>query len=185
MTDPFSTPPAEKIGRGVLLALVALPVGVAAWLLIWSWGYIASIVALGVAILALFLYRLGSGGRVGKLGALAVTLITVGTIAIAFYAGLVFDAATAIAAEVGLSWVDVVTHPLFPETFSAMLAENSDSIVGDAVLAVIFTALGAGGVLFGVFRETKARAAAEADATPADATPAQQADPTPETDAVK
>jgi hypothetical protein len=188
MTDAASTPPAEKIGRGVFLALIALPLGVAAWLLIWSWGYMASIVALGVAILAAFLYRLGSGGRIGKIGALAVTLITVGTIAIAFYAGLVLDAATAIGAEVGLGWFDVATHPLFGETFSAMLADNADSIFGDVVLAVIFTALGAGGVLFSVFRESKALAAAESGTTPLEAPAApsaQQVDPTPEPDAVK
>ena len=53
--------PAEQVGRGIALALIALPLGVVVWVLLWSIGFVSSIVALGVALAALSLYRRGSG----------------------------------------------------------------------------------------------------------------------------
>ncbi|TPW65847.1 hypothetical protein FJ658_15365, partial [Schumannella sp. 10F1B-5-1] len=66
--------------------------GVAVWLLIWSFGFIASIVAFGVAFAALWLYRFGARGPISRAGAFVVTGITAGTLLIAFFAGIVLDA---------------------------------------------------------------------------------------------
>jgi hypothetical protein len=41
--------PSENVQRGVIFALIALPVGVVAWDILWSFGFVASIVAFGVA----------------------------------------------------------------------------------------------------------------------------------------
>ncbi len=73
--------------RGTLLALLIIPAGIIAWVVLWQFGLIASIVALGIAIGALWLYRIGSGGRISRTGAIRVTIITVVTLLLAFLGG--------------------------------------------------------------------------------------------------
>lgn len=96
MTQPdetqTSTLPPERAGRGIALALIALPVGVGVWLLLWSAGFVTSILALGVALGALYLYRWGSGGRVGRLAAGVITGITAVVIVVVFLAGIALHA---------------------------------------------------------------------------------------------
>ena len=87
--------PSERVGRGVALALVALPLGVLAWLLLWTTGFVASIVALAIAMGALALYRVASGGRVGHVAAFVITLITAVGIAVSLLAGFALYPATA------------------------------------------------------------------------------------------
>ena len=86
-----SSLPAENVPRGTILALLIIPAGVIAWTILWAVGFIASIVALGVAIGALALYRFGSGGRVSRTGAIRVTIITVVTLLLSFVVGIVSD----------------------------------------------------------------------------------------------
>ena len=77
MTQPSaSSLPSENVQRGVIFALIVLPLGIVAWDILWSVGFVASIVAFGVAWAAVRLYRIGSGGRITRSGAIAVTVIT-------------------------------------------------------------------------------------------------------------
>lgn len=80
--------PRERVGRGVAFALIAAPVGIGLWLLLWSAGFVVSVFALGIALAALYLYRFGSGGRIGTTGALTVTAITAGSTAISIMVAL-------------------------------------------------------------------------------------------------
>jgi hypothetical protein len=80
-TSPSSLP-SENFQRGVIFALIVLPLGILAWDVLWSVGFVASIVAFGVAWGAVRLYRIGSGGRITRNGAIAVTAITVVTLAL-------------------------------------------------------------------------------------------------------
>jgi hypothetical protein len=89
------TPP-ERVGRGIGFALIAAPVGIGLWLLLWSAGFIVSVFALGIALAALYLYRFGSGGRIGTTGAITVTAITVGSTAISIMVALVIYADSSI-----------------------------------------------------------------------------------------
>ncbi|HLU28530.1 MAG TPA: hypothetical protein VKZ65_08835, partial [Glycomyces sp.] len=50
--------------RGVLFALAIIPVGIILWGIVWSLGFISAIVGFAVAIGAMFLYKLGTGGRI-------------------------------------------------------------------------------------------------------------------------
>src|SRR3954451_23687257 len=87
--------PAENVPRGPIFPLLITPAGVIVWTVIWAIGFIASIVALGVAIGALALYRLGSGGRISRTGAIRVTVITIITLLLSFVVGIVSDAPAA------------------------------------------------------------------------------------------
>jgi hypothetical protein len=54
-------PAQEAVGRGLLLSLLAVPVGVAATVLIWNLGFIASITSFAIAAGAAYLYVRGAG----------------------------------------------------------------------------------------------------------------------------
>jgi hypothetical protein len=81
----------ERVARGTLFALVVIPLGIAAWVLLWEVNFVAPLVGLGIAWGAVALYRLGSGGAISRAGAIGVSIIAIGTTLVAALAGLVSD----------------------------------------------------------------------------------------------
>jgi hypothetical protein len=87
--DAAEALPPEHRTRGTLLALLILPAGVLLWAgMALVGGFMAGIVALGVGLGGLWLYRRGSGGRISYDGAARVLAIVVVTLVLAFVAGL-------------------------------------------------------------------------------------------------
>jgi len=160
-TAPPSVLPPENVLRGFLLALLALPAGVLVFTLIWNLGFIASIVGFGVAFVAFFLYRLGSGGRISMKGAAIITAITLGTLIISFIFANVSDIATVYAQTFGISWFQVMLSADFLSLALGLLfaPENIGSLAGSAALTLLFGALGCFAVLRGAFKEARAASA--------------------------
>ena len=163
MTDAQTPPaapalPPENVQRGTVLSLAIIPAGIIIWAIIWSFGFIASIVAFGVAIGAVFLYRLGSGGRIGRQGAVSVTLITIVTLLLAFFSGIVVDGLIGFSEATGAPWIALITDPVFWEQLFAILGEDGvlASYAPNFGLALLFGALGCFSVLRGAFRESAA-----------------------------
>lgn len=149
--SPSSLPP-ENVRRGVIFALLALPAGVIAWDLLWSVGFIASIVAFGVAYLAARLYRLGSGGRVTRSGAIAIAVITIGTLIVAFISGFAIDIVGEYSRVTGASITESLLSPRFWSiVFTSMAAPQS---LISLLLAAVFGALGCFSILRNAFRQT-------------------------------
>lgn len=170
-----SKPPAADETRGTIFALAIIPLGVAAWLILWSFGFIASIVGFGVALGAVFLYRLGAGGQVTRGGAVRVALLTIVTLALAFFAGIVLDAVQSYSAASGATYMALVTDSLFWSDFFAVLGEPGvlGSYLPDFGLALLFGVLGCFSVLRSAFRE----AAPAVEAGSANSGPAAFVDP--------
>src|SRR3982750_2359813 len=104
MSESIAVPkPVENVGRGTLFALLAVPAGVAVWLILWKFGFIASIVGFGVVWAAVQLYVRGSGGVISRVGAVAILGIVVVTLLLSFLSGMVYDAASQIGDLSGLS----------------------------------------------------------------------------------
>jgi hypothetical protein len=158
---PAAVLPPENVLRGFLLALLAVPAGVLVFTLIWNLGFIASIIGFGVAFLAFFLYRLGSGGRISIKGAAIITAITLGTLVLSFIFANVSDVATVYAQTFGISWVQVMLSADFlPLALGLLFApENLGSIAGNAGLTLLFGALGCFTVLRGAFQQARAASA--------------------------
>jgi len=150
--------PPENLVRGLLLSLLTIPVGIIVFSVIYNLGFIASIVALGVAFAAFFLYRLGSGGRVSMRGAVVIALVTIVTLVLAFIVAQYTVIAVALGGVWGVSWVEVLTSPEFPGIAGEILADPtvSGEIAGDAAFTFIFGLLGCGAILFNVFRAARA-----------------------------
>ena len=167
MTDAPQQPtapvlPAENIGRGLLFALLVIPVGIILWTVIWAIGFIAAIVGFVVAFGAGFLYRFGSGGRVGVVGAVVISLITLVTLVVAFFAGLAWDWATVVADETGSTAFAAIALPGFWDSLFQVLADPEviQSYAGQFAIALGLGALGCFSVLRSTFKEAKAAAAA-------------------------
>ncbi|MEO6532574.1 MAG: hypothetical protein ABIO06_03255 [Pseudolysinimonas sp.] len=153
MTQPSpSSLPSENVQRGVIFALIVLPLGVIAWDLLWSFGFVASIVSFGIAYGAARLYRFGSGGRISRPGAIAIAAITIGTLIIAFISGFAVDLVGEYSRITGASIPESLTSPRFWSiVFSAMALPQS---LLSLLLAAAFGALGCFSILRAAFRQT-------------------------------
>lgn len=166
MTQPSpSSAPSENVQRGVVFALVALPVGVVAWDILWSLHFVASIVAFGVAYLAVRLYRFGSGGRVTRSGAIAIAVITIGTLIIAYISGYAVQIVGLYSNQFGTSIPESLLAPRFWSIVFASMTTGSALI--QLLLAAVFGALGCFGILRNAFMQTRVQLTMDATTTPA------------------
>ena len=152
---PASLPP-ENVQRGTLMALLIIPAGIIAWVILWGFGFIASLVAFGIAIGALWLYRVGSGGRISRTGAVRVTLVTVVALVLAFVGGLVSDVLPMYANQRNLDFVSALTSGDFWSFFGNAVGNNFGDVAVPFVIALAFGALGSFSVLRTAFRQTRA-----------------------------
>lgn len=139
--------PSENVQRGTLLALLIVPAGIIAWVLLWSVGFIASIVAFGVAIGAMWLYRLGSGGRISRTGAIRITVITIVTLLLAFVAGMITDQLAA--------FTRAFQAGRFLEFFVINIQLNAGAYAIPFLMALGFGALGCFSILRNAFQQTR------------------------------
>jgi hypothetical protein len=155
---PPATPealPPENVQRGTLLALLVIPAGIVVWVILWGFGFIASLVAFGIAIGALWLYRFGSDGRISRAGAVRVTLVTVVALILAFVAGLVSEVLPMYANQRNLDFVSALTSGEFWSFFNNAVANNFGDVAVQFVIALAFGALGCFSVLRTAFRQTR------------------------------
>lgn len=149
------TPLPENINRGTVVALLAIPAGIIVWVIIWTIGFIASIVSFGVAILAMFLYRLGSGGQMGRAGAVRVTIITILTVALSIFAGLVTDVAVGIGTVTNDGPIAALSNPVFWDVFQEYTTgPESGSLGFSLLLSIGFGVLGCFSILRTAFKTT-------------------------------
>jgi len=136
-------PRTENVGRGLLLALVAVIGGCVLAAVVYHLGYVASIVSLAMGVAGVFLYSKGAGSPPRK-GAVALVALLV--------AGILLAWVCQVATELYLYYVDrtgssegalqyAVTGALSLDLFKATL--------GDFLIYVAFGALG----IFGVARQ--------------------------------
>ena len=150
---PFSQ--GERVGRGIALALLVIPVGVVVWTVIWNLGFIASIVSWGVAVGAVWLYRVGSKARITRAAFWGIIAIVVVTVVLSLLAGMFTDLASAI--EVPLQ--DAIADPKVWGVFADNLLSNGDmwqAYLPQVLLALVFAFLGCFTTLRRVSRESRA-----------------------------
>ncbi|MFF2053315.1 hypothetical protein ACFVU2_17070 [Leifsonia sp. NPDC058194] len=131
----------ERVARGIALALLIIPVGVVAWTILWNIGFIASIVSWGVAVGALWLYRVGSKARVTRGAFWGIVAIVVVTVALCLLAGIFSE----LAGAVDIPLVEALTRPEFWRLFAENIFDNPEmwqAYLPQVGLALLFAALG-------------------------------------------
>jgi hypothetical protein len=142
---PFNQP---NYAKGFVYALAAVVVGVVAWVILWRFGFIASIVAFGLSAGAVWLYQKGAGADVDKKGAGIVIGLVLAGLVLAFLAGMMSDAW-----DVYTSADIKGTGSLFSAEFWSFFTGNLGSselwnaYLPDIGMAVLFGALGCFGVI--------------------------------------
>lgn len=139
--------------KGLLLSLAVIPLGIAAWLFLWQFGFIASVVAWGIAGGAVWLYSYGAKGPVTKPVLPWLLLIILIAILAAFVSGLVTDLwngyVTELNGEEGFwsseFWTFVWDNLTYPDFIS--------QYIPDFLISLAFAALGAGGIVYGLFKQ--------------------------------
>ncbi len=77
---------------GYLYALGAVVAGIIVWVLVWKMGFIASIVAFGMAAGVSYLYQLGAKANIDKKSGIILIIMIIVGLLLAFGAGMVSDA---------------------------------------------------------------------------------------------
>ncbi|MEO8093893.1 MAG: hypothetical protein ABI632_03065 [Pseudolysinimonas sp.] len=138
--------PAENLLRGTIFALGILPAGVIVWGIVAKIGFISGVVGIGIALGALALYRIGSGGRISYNGAIRVSLIVIVTLIVSFLGSFV------VVNPSGFSRA-AAAGKFFDEIAYVMSLGGSDVVI-NVLLVIAFAALG----VFTVFRTARVQA---------------------------
>jgi hypothetical protein len=91
MTQEYTFDREPNVQQGTVFALAAIPAGIVVYVLLYQFGFVASIVGFGVAWLATLLYRIGSGQDLDRTGAVRVAVVTLVTIVLAITAGIIWN----------------------------------------------------------------------------------------------
>lgn len=134
----------HNVVRGRLLALLVIPVGVALWILLWSWGFMSALVAFAIAYGAIWLFKLGAKTQPSRTDVYyLLAVIAVGVVA-AFLGGMISDAWNVWSTEVASG------AEFFGVDFWSFVGQNITngdlwkSYMTDILIAIVFAALGAG-----------------------------------------
>jgi hypothetical protein len=146
-------PRPENVIGGAILALLAIPVGVVALTLLWSIGFVASIVGFLVAFSAVWLYRRGSGGVISRIGAWTITLIVLVALALGLWVALVVEFAN------GIGHLNNLGQPDFWPQFNSHFPNVVKADLLSVILVFVFGALGSFRVLGRAFSTARQTAA--------------------------
>lgn len=139
--------------KGLLFALAVIPLSILAWLFLWQFGFIASVVAWGAAAGAVWFYKTGSKGEVTKPVLPWLLLIILVSILAAFLSGVIADLWNGYTTELkgtqgfwsGEFWTLVWNNITYPDFIS--------QYIPDFLISLAFAALGAGGVVYGLLKQ--------------------------------
>ncbi len=143
--------------KGILLSLLAIPAAIIVWVIVWSMGFIASIVALGLAYAVVWLYAKGAGAQPDKTVALPLVLVILVGCVLSFVAGVAYEGYSYYQSEEYLADAKVETNPTPDETaeyVASMMGDSSlwEAYTNDIIMTIVFTLLGAGGVVYSLFK---------------------------------
>lgn len=136
--------------KGIALASLVVPAGVTVWVVLWNFGFMASIVSFAIAYGAIWLYKTQTNGEVSKSAAFALLALIILGVVLAFIAGMVADA-----------WLfyskEFADASLWSAEFWQFCLDNLTSVElwasygMDLAIAIVFALLGAGYELYRLF----------------------------------
>lgn len=151
-----------KYVRGFAYALLTPIIGVAAWIAVWRTGFIAAIVAFGMAWLAVKLYAKGAGS-IDRRGAVIILLVVIAGIALSIIGMMMSDYLDYLIQEIpavrDMGAITTLMDGRFYESFAIDVLGNPamwQSYFWDIVWSVVLAALGVFQTLRQAFTEGRA-----------------------------
>lgn len=156
-----SSAPIENVNRGTLFALLAVPLGVIAWVLLQQLGFVFIYAALGygIAWATLFFYLKGAGGPITRVGAVRVTIVTLLALGVSVFAGLASTALLNFTRFRHVSLVEAMSSPEFGDFFGDYLANSVELYILPILIGVVVGIFS----LFGLLRRAFQSAAPPVD----------------------
>jgi hypothetical protein len=149
----------DEINRkGLMLAILAIPVGIVLWVILWNFGFIASIVSFAIAWLAVYLYKLGAKKEVGRRAAPYLLAIVLLGIVLAFLSGVALDALKFYVEGTDLSELDALFTADYWSFFFANILTNGElwsSYAVDIIISIVFGVLGCFSIVKSLFSTNK------------------------------
>ena len=151
----------ENVATGFVCALTVVPIGIIAFVASWGTLFIAPLIFLGIAWLAVILYRLGAGGPVSWRGTLCIIAVMIVTLALSVFTGLITEVAFDISSIARLSPLEALGVPQYWTVFSEVLNDPAaqSRIIPSILAAATFAAIGIFSALRGVFHRQSLRVA--------------------------
>jgi hypothetical protein len=139
--------------KGLLLAVLAIPAGIVAWDVLWSFGFIAALVAFGISWAAIKLYVIGAGAEPDKDAAKVLLGIVVAGVVLSFVSGMAMDAQMVYSDTQHVSAIQAFTSADFWSFFAANLgyADVWGQYTTDILISLAFAVLGAYGTIRDLF----------------------------------
>lgn len=150
MTTTSSMQPSARTA-GRLLSLIVLPVGVALWVTLWNFGFMASLVAFAIAYGAIWLFEFGAKSKPARSDVLFLIGVIAAGVILSFLGGMVSDAWYAWTTEFN------ETAGFFSADFWSFVTANLTSgelwgsYIVDLLIALVFAVLGAGSLVRDLF----------------------------------
>ncbi len=148
-----------RVGRGLLFALAAIPLGIVIWVVIWELGYVASLASFVIAGAALWLYEKGAGAEPSRKAGVGLVGIFIGGVVLAFLAGMVVDGWMYYNGKDGQqlgSSVELSTGQKLQYIVEDMQQPKLwEGYSNDILLTLLFTAIGGGYIVLTLFKNPK------------------------------
>ena len=153
-----STSVHENMKKGLALSFLVIPIGVVLWVILWRFGFIASVVSFAMAWLAVYLYGVGAKAPVSRrVAPYLLGIIAVGVL-VAFVAGIASDAADFYVKDTDMSQWGALLAPEYWAYFADNLFNNGElisSYLGDLAISVVFALIGCFSIVKGLFTPTE------------------------------
>jgi hypothetical protein len=139
--------------KGLLLAVLAIPAGIVVWDVLWSFGFIAALVAFGISWAAIKLYGLGAGSEPDKSAAKVLLGIIVAGVVLSFISGMAMDAQLVYSETKHVSAMQAFMSADFWNFFIGNLgyADVWGQYTTDILISLVFAGLGAFGTVRDLF----------------------------------
>lgn len=131
--------------KGLTIAALSIPLGIVAWDILWNGGFIASIVAFGIAWLAVKLFTKTTGFQPDVKAAKALIAIIVAGVVLGFLSGIVMDINKFFIQDTNIGAFQALGMGDFWMTVWTNLTQNGKMWGGyafDIIISVVFAFLG-------------------------------------------
>lgn len=136
--------------KGIMLALLSIPAGIIAWDILWSGGFIASVVAFGIAYLSVKLFTRAAGEGPDAQAAKPLIAIILAGVVLSFISGIVMDIDKFYIADTAMGAWQALGTSDFWRVVWVNLTQNGamwGQYTKDILITLVFAALGSYGII--------------------------------------
>lgn len=142
---------------GIVGALLGSVIGIALWVAVYAFGYIAAICGIVLAVCIIKGYDL-FGGKLDAVGIVITVVMTIAMVFVSTYLSYAYDMYSSLKETQD---IDLITAVKTAGSIINVMPEIKRAFIGDLVLGYVFTAIGAVSVFINAYRSSNFKYSAE------------------------